>query len=164
MTVLGASSEARGRSVESSGGRALGRPLVLFDIFTDSSSSSGGRNAKGCVCTGLVRGEGRRYGCKTNGNVKDSRLKGKSRRLRQFRKQCQRRAQQAAPLPIQHLHQEQRLAGAMKPNRPTKNQGARAAKMREQQTQTKTPPPKKANAGGRHEVKRNVKVEGVTSE
>ena len=32
--------------------RALDRPLVVFEIFTDSSSSSGGRNAKGCVCTG----------------------------------------------------------------------------------------------------------------
>jgi|GEM_PF-4240194 hypothetical protein len=143
MTVLGASSEARGRSVESSGGRALGRPLVLFDIFTDSSSSSGGRNAKGCVCTGLVRGEGRRYGCKTNGNVKDSRLKGKSRRLRQFRKQCQRRAQQAAPLPIQHLHQEQRLPGSMKPNRPLQIQVRVQARCRRYERQSQERPPKR---------------------
>ena len=121
MTVLGAWSEAQGRPVENSDGRALDRPLVMFEIFTDSSSACGVRNAKGRVCTGLVPGEGRRHGCKTNGNAKDSRLKGKSRRLRQFQKQCQRRAQQAAPLPIQHLHQEQRLPGSMKPNRPLHN-------------------------------------------
>jgi len=31
---------------------ALVRRLMVFDIFTDSSSSSCARNAKGCVCTG----------------------------------------------------------------------------------------------------------------
>ena len=31
---------------------ALARRLVVFDIFTDSSSSCGARNAKRCVCTG----------------------------------------------------------------------------------------------------------------
>jgi len=34
------------------GERALDRPTVMFEIFTDSSSSGGGRNAKGSVCTG----------------------------------------------------------------------------------------------------------------
>src|SRR5271155_2355033 len=42
MTMLGAWSEAR---------RALDRLGVIVEIFTDSSSSSGARNAKGCVCT-----------------------------------------------------------------------------------------------------------------
>ena len=40
--MLGAWSEAR---------RALDRLGVIVEIFTDSSSSSGARNAKGCVCT-----------------------------------------------------------------------------------------------------------------
>ena len=42
------------------GGRALERPRVRFDIFTDSSSSGGTRIAKRCVCTSVVPGEGRR--------------------------------------------------------------------------------------------------------
>ena len=42
MTMLGASSAARW---------ALARRLVVFDIFTDSSSSSRARNAKRCVWT-----------------------------------------------------------------------------------------------------------------
>jgi len=37
----------------------LDRPAVVFEIFTDSSSSCGSRNAKGCVCTLLLPGEGR---------------------------------------------------------------------------------------------------------
>ena len=41
----------------SAGERALGRPLLVFDIFTDSSSSSEVQNAKGCVCTSLLPGE-----------------------------------------------------------------------------------------------------------
>jgi hypothetical protein len=68
----------RGRVAVSARGCAPDRRLVLFDIFTDSSSSCGVRNAKRCVWTGLLPGEGRCYGCKTN--VKDALLKGKSRR------------------------------------------------------------------------------------
>jgi hypothetical protein len=41
----------------SAGERALGRPLLVFDIFTDSSSSSEVQNAKGRVCTLLLPGE-----------------------------------------------------------------------------------------------------------
>jgi len=33
------------------GERALKRPLVVFEIFTDSSCSCGARKAKGSVCT-----------------------------------------------------------------------------------------------------------------
>ena len=127
----------------SAGERSLGRPLMVFDIFTDSSCSCGERNAKGCVCTGLLHGEGCCYDCKTNGNVKDSRLKGKSRRLRQFQKQCQRRAQQAAPRPIQHLHQAQRLPGSMKPNRPLQIQVRVQARCRRYERQSQERPPKR---------------------
>jgi hypothetical protein len=61
-----------GRVAGSTRERALGRSPVLFDIFTDSSSCCGARNAKRCVCTGLLPGSGRCYDCKTNGNVKDA--------------------------------------------------------------------------------------------
>jgi hypothetical protein len=39
--------------VASSG--TLVRRVVVFDIFTDSSSTSRARNANGCVCTWLTR-------------------------------------------------------------------------------------------------------------
>src|SRR5271154_2829375 len=42
---------SRGYTARSAGVTALARPFVMFDIFTDSSSSWGARNAKGCVCT-----------------------------------------------------------------------------------------------------------------
>ena len=40
------------RLAGSADGRALDRLLVVFEIFTDSSSSRGGQNAKGCVWIG----------------------------------------------------------------------------------------------------------------
>jgi hypothetical protein len=40
------------------GGTALGRRQVVSDIFTDASSSCGGRKAKSCVCGKLLDGEG----------------------------------------------------------------------------------------------------------
>jgi hypothetical protein len=49
MTMLVASRVAQ---------RALNRPAVLFDIFTDSSSPCGAQNAKRCVCTSPVFREG----------------------------------------------------------------------------------------------------------
>jgi hypothetical protein len=48
---------ARKRVAVSARERALGRPLLVFDIFTNSSCSSEVRNAKGCVCTSLLLGE-----------------------------------------------------------------------------------------------------------
>jgi hypothetical protein len=51
MTMLVASRVAQ---------RALNRPAVLFDIFTDSSSPYGAQNAKRCVCTSPVFREGHR--------------------------------------------------------------------------------------------------------
>ena len=47
----------QGRLAGSTGKGALERPQVRFEIFTDSSSSCGARNAKRCVCTSLVPGE-----------------------------------------------------------------------------------------------------------
>jgi hypothetical protein len=44
-----------GRLAGSTDGRALERLRVRFEIFTDSSSSCGARNAKRCVCTGTCR-------------------------------------------------------------------------------------------------------------
>ena len=41
-----------GRVAVGAGERALERSPMVFDIFTDSSSSCGARNAKRCVCTG----------------------------------------------------------------------------------------------------------------
>jgi hypothetical protein len=52
---------------------ALERLAMLFEIFTDSSSSCGAWNAKGCVCTWLLAGEERCYDCKTNGNGQSGR-------------------------------------------------------------------------------------------
>ncbi len=43
---------APGRLAGGGGRRALDRRRAVFDIFTDSSCSCGGRNAKRCVCTG----------------------------------------------------------------------------------------------------------------
>src|SRR6202041_1412661 len=54
MTMLAAGSDAQrkpGSLAASAGERALDRRLVVCDIFTDSSSASGERNPKGCVCT-----------------------------------------------------------------------------------------------------------------
>jgi len=59
--------------VASSG--ALDRLRVGLDIFTDSSCACGARNAKGCVCTGLLPGEGHRYDRKSRGNFKNGRSK-----------------------------------------------------------------------------------------
>jgi|SRR5271154_5884135 hypothetical protein len=44
------------RLAAGAGVRALDRLGVILDIFTDSSPSSGARNAKGCVCTWLLPG------------------------------------------------------------------------------------------------------------
>jgi len=79
----------RGRVAVSAGERSPGRPLMVFDIFTDSSCSCGERNAKGCVCTGILHGEGCCYDGKTNGNVEDARLKSKGRRPLQSQKKRQ---------------------------------------------------------------------------
>ena len=49
-----------GRLASSTDGRALERPQVRFEIFTDSSSSCCARNAKRCVCTSPVFREGHR--------------------------------------------------------------------------------------------------------
>ena len=46
-----------GRLAGNAGVRALDRRLVVFDIFTDSSSSVGARNTKGCVCIWPQAGE-----------------------------------------------------------------------------------------------------------
>jgi hypothetical protein len=47
-----------GRLADSAAGRALDRPAVMFDIFTDSSSTCGAQNAKRSVCTSLVPSQG----------------------------------------------------------------------------------------------------------
>src|ERR1700734_709641 len=46
---------AGGRAAQRFGVTALDRRLVVCEIFTDSSSSYGARNAKRCVCTGSSR-------------------------------------------------------------------------------------------------------------
>jgi hypothetical protein len=67
----------------------LDRPAVVFEIFTDSSSACGARNAKRCVCTLVLPAERRRYRCKIKGTFKDARLKNKSRRPLQNQKKRQ---------------------------------------------------------------------------
>jgi hypothetical protein len=69
--------------------RVLARRPVVFDIFTDSSCSCGERNAKRCVCTWLLPGEGRCCDRKTDDDVKDARLNSKSRRPLQSQKKHQ---------------------------------------------------------------------------
>jgi hypothetical protein len=51
---------APGRLAGSTDATALEGPRVRLDIFTDSSSPCGARNAKRCVCTLHVFGEGHR--------------------------------------------------------------------------------------------------------
>jgi hypothetical protein len=46
---------AQGVAAGIAGRRLLDRVGALVVIFTDSSSSCGARNAKGCVCTGSCR-------------------------------------------------------------------------------------------------------------
>jgi hypothetical protein len=72
--------EEPGRRGSGAGEGVLNRLAVAFEIFTDSSSSCGMRNAKGCVCTFLLPGKGRRRCREIKGTVKDARLKCKSRR------------------------------------------------------------------------------------